>query len=92
MFLDPYGMDVEWATLEAIAATEAIDVWFLFSLSGLYRQATRRSSDIDPSKRAAITRILGTNAWEKELYSDVGQRDLFDERQEKQRTPDVRGL
>jgi three-Cys-motif partner protein len=40
MFLDPYGMDVEWATLEAIAATEAIDVWFLFSLSGLYRQAT----------------------------------------------------
>lgn len=37
MFLDPYGMDVEWKTLEAIAATEAIDVWFLFSLSGLYR-------------------------------------------------------
>jgi three-Cys-motif partner protein len=48
MFLDPYGMDVEWATLQAIAETEAIDVWFLFSLSGLYRQATRRSSDIDP--------------------------------------------
>jgi three-Cys-motif partner protein len=47
MFLDPYGMDVEWATLEAIADTEAIDVWFLFSLSGLYRQATRRIGDID---------------------------------------------
>lgn len=50
MFLDPYGMDVEWATLKATAATKAIDVWFLFSLSGLYRQATRRSSDIDPTK------------------------------------------
>jgi three-Cys-motif partner protein len=35
MFLDTYGMDVEWATLVAIAATKAIDVWFLFSLSGL---------------------------------------------------------
>jgi three-Cys-motif partner protein len=91
MFLDPYGMDVEWATLQAIAATEAIDVWFLFSLSGLYRQATRRSSDIDPGKRAAITRILGTDAWENELYSNMGQGDMFGG-QAKQRTADVRGL
>lgn len=91
MFLDPYGMDVEWATLESTAATKAIDVWFLFSLSGLYRQATRRSSDIDASKRAAITRILGTDAWERELYSDMGQSDMFGG-QEKQRTADVKGL
>jgi three-Cys-motif partner protein len=91
MFLDPYGMDVEWATLRAIAATKAIDVWFLFSLSGLYRQAARRSSYIDASKRAAITRILGTHAWEQELYSDMGQGDMFGS-QEKQRTADVQGL
>jgi three-Cys-motif partner protein len=91
MFLDPYGMNVEWKTLQAIAATEAIDVWFLFSLSGLYRQATRRSGDIDPGKRAAVTRILGTHAWEQELYSDMGQGDMFGGR-EKQRTADVRGL
>jgi three-Cys-motif partner protein len=35
MFLDPYGMNVDWSTLQAIANTRAIDVWFLFSLSGL---------------------------------------------------------
>jgi three-Cys-motif partner protein len=91
MFLDPYGMDVEWTTLEAIAATKAIDVWFLFSLEGLYRQATRRSSSIDANKRAAITRILGTDAWENELYSDLGQGDMFGG-QEKQRTANVRSL
>lgn len=91
MFLDPYGMDVEWETLKSISATKAIDVWFLFSLSGLYRQAARRSSDIDASKRAAITRILGTDAWEQELYSDMGQGDMFGS-QEKQRTADVQGL
>jgi three-Cys-motif partner protein len=61
MFLDSYGMDVEWATLEAVAATKAIDVWFLFSLSGLYRQATRSSGAIDASKRAAITRIRASS-------------------------------
>src|SRR5437773_2455379 len=56
-----------------------------------YRQATRRSSDIEPSKRGAITRILGTDAWETELYSDLGQADMFGE-QDKQRTADVRRL
>jgi three-Cys-motif partner protein len=91
MFLDPYGMEVEWATLEAIAATKAIDVWFLFPLAGLYRQATRKSGDIDKSKRTAITRILGSDAWEGELYSDLGQADMFGGG-EKQRTEDVKGL
>jgi three-Cys-motif partner protein len=57
MFLDPYGMEVEWATLEAVAATKSIDVWFLFPLSGPYRQATLRSGDIDDSKRLMVSEI-----------------------------------
>jgi three-Cys-motif partner protein len=89
MFLDPYGMNVSWETLEAIAKTRAIDVWFLFSLSGLYRQAARSSSAIDETKRAAITRVLGTDAWKQELYV-VGQQGLFpDETRESTRTADV---
>jgi three-Cys-motif partner protein len=91
MFLDPYGMDVEWATLKAVAATRAIDVWYLFPLSGFYRQATRRSRDIDPSKRKAITRLLGTGDWEQELYSESKQADFFGG-QEKQRTADIKDL
>jgi three-Cys-motif partner protein len=39
LFLDPFGMHVEWLTLEAIAKTGAIDVWYLFPDSSLYRQA-----------------------------------------------------
>ena len=27
LFLDPYGMQVEWTTIEAIARTGAIDLW-----------------------------------------------------------------
>jgi three-Cys-motif partner protein len=68
MFLDPYGMTVDWKTLEAIAKTRAIDLWFLFSLSGLNRQAPRRADRIDATKRAAVTRAFGTSDWEKELY------------------------
>jgi three-Cys-motif partner protein len=76
VFLDPYGMEVEWSTLEAIAATRAIDVWFLFPLAGLFRQATRRLTDIDQYKRAALTRMFGSAAWEEELYP-VEDADLF---------------
>lgn len=46
MFLDPYGMSVDWQTLEAIRRTEAIDVWYLVSLAGLFRQATRDAGTI----------------------------------------------
>jgi len=95
MFLDPYGMTVDWATLKAIASTRAIDVWYPFSLSGLYRQAARRIDSIDPTKRAAITRMLGTDAWEAELYSAPPQGDLLsslDDPIDRQRAADVRGL
>jgi three-Cys-motif partner protein len=90
IFLDPYGMDVEWATLKVIAATGLVDVWFLFPLSGLYRQATRKVTNITPDKRAAVTRILGTAAWEKELYTETAP-DMFGTT-ERQRNADVRGL
>ncbi|MDP1642844.1 MAG: three-Cys-motif partner protein TcmP [Phenylobacterium sp.] len=77
MFLDPYGMNVEWQTLEAIRRTEAIDLWYLVSLSGLYRQATHRGSALDEKKRAALSRMLGTPAWEKAWYEEDRQRDLL---------------
>jgi three-Cys-motif partner protein len=94
LFLDPYGMEVEWSTLEKVAATKAIDVWFLFSLSGLYRQATRKLSDVDKHKRAALTRIFGSDAWERELYPETKRLDLFDGifDEPRQRSRDVAGL
>jgi three-Cys-motif partner protein len=91
VFLDPYGMEVEWATLEALASTEAIDVWFLFPLAGLFRQATRRLTDIDESKRAALTRMFGSSAWEEELYP-VEDADLLGAIPERRRDLDPRGL
>lgn len=92
LFLDPYGMEVEWDTLKAIAETQAIDLWFLFSLSGLYRQATRNKSAMDRDKRAAITRILGTDSWEHELYSRKVSQSLFGTETTIQRNADVEAL
>lgn len=92
VFLDPYGMEVEWSTLEALASTQAIDVWFLFPLAGLYRQATRRLVDIDDVKRAALTRMFGSSTWEEELYPVSGEADMFGALPERRRELDPRGL
>jgi three-Cys-motif partner protein len=79
MFLDPYGMSVPWETLEEIQGTQAIDVWYLVSLAGLFRQAALDRQALDASKRAAITRIVGTDSWEDEWYTKSTRRDLFGE-------------
>ena len=57
MFLDPFGMHVDFETLQAIADTKAIDVWYWFSLMGLYRQATLDIRNIDAAKCASLNRV-----------------------------------
>ena len=78
MFLDPYGMHVEWDTLREIQSTRAIDVWYLVSLAGLFRQAAKNHNSLSGQKRNAINRMLGTNDWEKEWYSPKRHGTLFE--------------
>ncbi|RUU13870.1 three-Cys-motif partner protein TcmP [Mesorhizobium sp. USDA-HM6] len=93
MFLDPYGMNVEWATLEMIRATEAIDVWYLVSLAGLFRQASRDPKRLTPKKRGAITRMLGTDEWEDAWYHREVTTDLLGQVDEThQRIADVAAM
>lgn len=78
LFLDPYGLQCSWSMLEEIAATKALDVFFLVSLSGLFRQAAINQSAVDTGKAAALTKFLGTDEWKQALYVNE-QADLFGE-------------
>jgi three-Cys-motif partner protein len=76
-FLDPYGMSVEWATIESIAATKAIDLWVLFPFAiGAGRMMPRDSL---PGSLWAkrLTRIFGTEEWQSRFYGASGGADLF---------------
>lgn len=77
LFLDPFGMHVEWTTLQAIAKTGAIDVWYLFPYSGLYRQAAKNADAMDTDKEESITRLLGTDEWRQVFYTPKRQASLF---------------
>ncbi|MCM2479220.1 three-Cys-motif partner protein TcmP [Serpentinimonas maccroryi] len=77
LFLDPFGMHVEWTTLEAIAKTGAIDVWYLFPYAGLYRQAAKNADALDAVKESSLSRVLGTDAWRQAFYVQKRQTDMF---------------
>lgn len=89
LFLDPYGLQCDWTTVKKIAATEALDVFFLVSVFGLYRQATNDLRDVDVHKAAALDKFLGTQAWRDELYRK--QEDLFGDHSHT-RSEDAAGL
>lgn len=78
LFLDPFGLQCSWALLKRIAETRALDVFFLLSLAGLYRQAAVNVNDIDEGKASTLTRMLGTDEWRAALYKrQVSEPDLF---------------
>jgi three-Cys-motif partner protein len=78
LFLDPYGLQCDWEMVQAVAATRALDTFFLVSIAGLARQAARSASRIDAGKQAALDRFLGTSEWRTALYRTPDQDDLFD--------------
>lgn len=76
LFLDPYGMQVEWNTLVAVADTKAIDVWILFPLIGVNRVLTR-SGEIPLPWRHRLDVLLGTADWYDRFYEIERTPGLF---------------
>lgn len=78
LFLDPYATSVDWSTLEKVAKTKSIDVWYLFPLYALNRMLPR-DGHIKQSIEKCIDRILGNNEWKTEFYKPDPQISLFEE-------------
>lgn len=77
LFLDPYGMQVEWQTIEAIAKTEAIDLWLLFPLGIGVNRLLTRSGEIPKGWRGRLDKFLGTTDWYEGFYKVEHKTDLF---------------
>jgi three-Cys-motif partner protein len=81
VFLDPFGNQVEWDTIKAIAGTEAIDLWYLFPAGlGVHRQIGRDGT-VHHTHEASLDRLLGTKEWRSVFIEEQPHRDLFGELQ-----------
>lgn len=77
VFLDPYGMQVEWKTIMALASTHGVDLWYLFPLGiGVSRLLTR-DGEIDESWQNRLNSLFGTPEWRTRFYNTTIQPGLF---------------
>ena len=77
IFVDPFGLEIKWSLIEEIAKTKAMDMWYFFSISGIYRQAANNFSKISKGKEKLLTEVLGTDEWKNDLYKQAAQGDFF---------------
>lgn len=76
IFLDPFALDVEWKTLEAIAATKKVDLWYLFPIGAVLRLLPRQGPPSDPKWHDRLTKTLGTKDWQQAFYEPPAQPSL----------------
>jgi three-Cys-motif partner protein len=76
LFLDPYATQVNWMTLETVAKTKSIDVWYLFPFSALSRMLPKNGRY--ETWENCIDRLLGDSGWQTEFYKEDPQMSLFD--------------
>jgi three-Cys-motif partner protein len=79
LFLDPYGMQVDWKTIRAVAGTHAIDLWLLFPLGIGVNRVLTRSGEIPPAWRPSLDRLLGTTGWWDAFYKVTTIKNLLGE-------------
>lgn len=79
LFLDPFGMQVQWQTIVAIAQTKAIDLWLLFPLGVAVNRLLKKDGNIDPVIQQKLTLLFGTDDWYDAFYEKQTVRNLFGE-------------
>ena len=92
LFLDPYGMEVEWHTIAAIANTQAIDLWILFPLGIAVNRLLKKDGNVDTTIRQKLNRFFGTTDWYDTFYETVSNPTLFGEEMVTRKTSDFRSI
>ena len=78
VFLDPYGLQVSWATLVAISRTKALDVWILFPSGIGLNRLLRNDGNLPQEWQETLDRSLGSAEWRSAFYKSEEDADLFE--------------
>ena len=61
-FLDPFALQVEWKTIEAIGKTQAIDMWLLFPAMAVNRMLPK-NGQIPDAWASRLDKLFGEDKW-----------------------------
>lgn len=80
VFLDPFGMQVPWATLEQIARTRALEVFINFPMGMAINRALPNDGRFEEADRRRRDEYFGDPAWYDVVYKARQEgRELFEE-------------
>lgn len=78
VFLDPFGVQVPWKTIERIAQTKAVEVLINFPLGMALRRMMPNSGDVPDGWSITLEAFFGTPDWKQHAY--IEGADLFGKR------------
>ncbi len=78
VFLDPYGLQVDWETVRELANTRTCDIFVNFSVMGVTRLLPRDQNP-DPEVVEQLSKVMGSTEWINQIYQTPTeyQLDLF---------------
>jgi three-Cys-motif partner protein len=92
LFLDPFGMQVTWETIKAVASTRAIDMWLLFPLGVAVSRLLKKDGDIEESLRRSLDVLFGESSWFDAFYKIETAENLFRQQQQSVYKVDFRSM
>ncbi|HUO01139.1 MAG TPA: three-Cys-motif partner protein TcmP, partial [Rhizomicrobium sp.] len=75
VFLDPFGMQLPWSTIEALARTGSIEVLINFPLDMAIQRTLTRSGEIPEAWQKRLDALFGSPDWRRLVYEE--RPDLF---------------
>lgn len=92
VFIDPFGMQIEWKTVEALAATQAVDLWLLYPVSAINRLLSASGVKFETWERR-LDIVFGGPEWRDAFYVKQSTRDMFEgDRETQVKHVDIDGL
>jgi three-Cys-motif partner protein len=77
IFLDPFGNQVKWSTIELIAQTKGIDLWYLFPAGlGVARQISDDGT-VQMDAESSLNEMFGDRSWFESATQLNTQMDLL---------------
>lgn len=68
-FLDPFGMQVPWNTLQALASTNAIEAFINFPVGTAIQRYLNVDGKISPERQNQLNDYFGTDSWYDVIYT-----------------------
>jgi len=72
IFLDPFGMDTEWSTIERIAETRAMEMFMNFPAMALNRTVLPNDPNaLTEAQIEQMNRFWGSTEWRGDIYEEI---------------------